>query len=224
MRFWDSYARTYDTIWDSPATAEIRSTVQAELKTAATVVDIGCGTGLMSIGLRDRAALVIGVDSSPAMLTRALGRRRIDEPIKALANAIPMKARSADGAIVAAILHLHADPGSVIREALRIVKPGGPIVVTSPVPALSPTRMFTIDRLHGRGPGSAAVAHLLRLWVGVQGRFSRGPVAARARGTSEIDIAAELRAAQGNPPQFEIRSLGVVGGSQCVWVLHGPAA
>jgi SAM-dependent methyltransferase len=190
----------------------------------ATVVDIGCGTGLMSIGLRERGAFVVGVDNSSAMLARALGRRRIDSPIKALAHVIPLERQSADAVIVAAILHLHADPSSVIREALRIVKPGGPVVVTSPVPDLSPARMYGIDRLHGRGAGSAAVAHLLRLWVGIQGSRSRGPVAARARGIAEVDVAAELRASQANTPGFEIRSLGVVGGAQRLWVLRGPAA
>ena len=44
---------------------------RAEVTTTSTVVDVGTGTGFVAAGLAPRAAAVLGVDNSPAMLAVA---------------------------------------------------------------------------------------------------------------------------------------------------------
>lgn len=125
-RFWDGYAAGYDLIWDSPFTALLAAEIGARSR-GDVVVDLGCGTGLATASLDCH---VIGVDSSPAMLRRA--EQRCDEVVLAAAERTPLPGQVADTVVLANVLHACDSPAAVIREALRLVRPGGQVVVTCP--------------------------------------------------------------------------------------------
>ena len=182
-RFWAVYADTYDRIWDSPATAATRAVVQLAIGPAATVVDLGCGTGLMSAGLASRGVKVIGVDSSARML--GLAARRVSATALATADDVPLATASADAVIIGNLLHLHPDPPAVLAEARRLVVPGGVIVATWPVPGLTPGAMLLADLRSGRSLGASLRAHLLRIRIGLLAARTQGTVAARARGAHD---------------------------------------
>ena len=58
-----------------------------------TILDIGCGGGRFTLGLRERFdARVIGIDLSPAMLSRTPGRRGLSY-LRAAAEALPLADR-----------------------------------------------------------------------------------------------------------------------------------
>lgn len=124
--FWDRYATVYDLIWDSPFTtafaAEIAGRAHGE-----RVVDLGCGTGLATAAIGSH---VIGVDSSPGMLGRAA--KRCDQVVLAPAEHTGLPDGIADAVVVANVIHACVDPAAVIREALRMVRPGGQVLVTWP--------------------------------------------------------------------------------------------
>lgn len=182
-RFWATYARWYDTIWDGPVTDRVREKAHELLGSPEKVIDLGCGTGLLSAGLIDRGIEVIGVDTACGMLSRALATRRVSRAVHAPAEATGLGSGIADAVIIANLLHLHPNPTAVLAEARRIAAPGARIVITSPVPRLSPRAMLRADRRAGRPVAASWKAHILRRWIGRLGMNVPGPVADRAHGT-----------------------------------------
>lgn len=105
-----------------------------EVPEGGVIVDCPCGAGpvpkLAPIGAGTR---YVAVDLSPAMLARA--RRRASdraledaEFICAEAASIPLPADSADLFLSYWGLHCFGDPEAALREAARIVAPGGRFV------------------------------------------------------------------------------------------------
>jgi len=99
------------------------------------VLDIGSGGGVLARSLSDRGARVVGVD--PNMEALAVARQAVPGGTfyQAGAEAMPFADRSFDGAIFLNSLHhvpkLAMD--QALREAARVTKPAGPIVVIEPL-------------------------------------------------------------------------------------------
>jgi ArsR family transcriptional regulator len=96
------------------------------------VADLGCGTGQVSEQLAQHVARVIGIDNSPAML-RAARKRLADfghvELLRADLGALPLHECTCDAAVLLLALTYVADVGLVLREAFRILKPGGKVII-----------------------------------------------------------------------------------------------
>jgi ubiquinone/menaquinone biosynthesis C-methylase UbiE len=93
------------------------------------VLEIGVGTGVVSLGLRNRGRTVVGVDLSTPMLVRAAERLG---PSLARADALQMPVRTAgvDHAVAVWVIHDLADPERLLHEAARVIRPGGMLVVS----------------------------------------------------------------------------------------------
>jgi ubiquinone/menaquinone biosynthesis C-methylase UbiE len=102
--------------------------------TGKTVIDIGCGPGNIFATLQGRPKHLIGIDIAPKSLELAgnLGYTSI----LADANNLPLKSEIADVVALNAALHHCENMDSVLKEAARLVKPGG-ILVTDHDPQLS---------------------------------------------------------------------------------------
>jgi ArsR family transcriptional regulator len=77
---------------------------------------------------------VIAVDRSPAVLARARGlaaRRRVRNVIwkRGELEKVPLRDASVDVALLSQALHHAADPAQALSEAVRIVVPGGRVVI-----------------------------------------------------------------------------------------------
>lgn len=103
--------------------------------TPETAVDLGTGNGFMLIGLAPLAKRLIGVDQSGPMLEAArvyLSHAGITgvELVRGDAGVIPLPAAIAE--LVTANMYLHhcPDPGTAVREAARLLKPGGRLMIT----------------------------------------------------------------------------------------------
>jgi ArsR family transcriptional regulator len=100
----------------------------------ATAVDLGCGTGAVLGCLLRRARLAIGVDGSPSMLE--LARRRFaahqDKVSLRIGDLehLPLADEEADFACINLVLHHLSIPLNVLREARRVLKPGGTLVLS----------------------------------------------------------------------------------------------
>ncbi len=97
-----------------------------------TVADLGCGTGALAAELAPRVRKVVAVDQSAEMLRAArkrLGRRRNVEIHEGRLEALPLADASCDAAALVLVLSYLCDPGAALREAARIVRPGGRLVV-----------------------------------------------------------------------------------------------
>jgi len=101
------------------------------LRPGALVVDIATGTGLLAreaVTLTRSAASVIGVDCSEAML--AVAQRNLSIPlVQAAAEALPLAPAIADFVTMGYALRHVADLGTAFAEAMRILRPGGAMVL-----------------------------------------------------------------------------------------------
>ena len=98
------------------------------------VVDIGCGPGNIYASLQGKPKLLIGVDVAPKSLefAKVLGYL----PVLADATKLPFKSGFADIVTLNAALHHCEDMEAVLKEAGRLVKPGG-LLITDHDPQLS---------------------------------------------------------------------------------------
>jgi ubiquinone/menaquinone biosynthesis C-methylase UbiE len=102
------------------------------------VADVGTGTGFVAAGLAGQAAMVTGIDNSPAMLAvaadnlAALGVDNVRLAEGELDN-LPALDDSVDVAVANMVLHHAPDPARMLAEMARIVRPGGMIAVTDEV-------------------------------------------------------------------------------------------
>jgi SAM-dependent methyltransferase len=96
-------------------------------------LDIGCGTGFLSLELATRGHHVTGVDFAPAML--ALARQKSTERNLAIrfeeadAERLPFAAASFDLAVSRHLLWTLPHPEAAIDEWIRVLRPGGRLVV-----------------------------------------------------------------------------------------------
>lgn len=93
-----------------------------------TVADLGCGTGELAANLAPFVRQVIGVDSSVEMLAaaeRRLGHHPNVELRRGQLEQLPLDSESAHAATACLALHHVPDPGAVIAEIARVLRPGG---------------------------------------------------------------------------------------------------
>jgi len=98
------------------------------------VADLGCGEGYLSMEIARCARKVIAVDKSATMLRKAeqLARRHAVKHItwrRAKLEKLPLQEESVDVALLAQVLHCVEDPSAVLREAHRILKPDGTLLL-----------------------------------------------------------------------------------------------
>ncbi len=103
-----------------------------------TVADVGTGTGFVAAGVAPRVKWVVGIDNAPAMLEvardnlRALGASNVDLVVGDIAK-LPLEDGSVDAAFANMVLHHAQDPGAMLREMARVVRPGGTVAITDEV-------------------------------------------------------------------------------------------
>jgi len=100
----------------------------------AEVVDIGCGEGYLTIEVARWASRVVAVDRSAAVLGRAkalAGRRRASNITfkRGELERLPLEPGSMDIALLCQALHHSAHPALALTEAVRVLRPGGKVLV-----------------------------------------------------------------------------------------------
>jgi ArsR family transcriptional regulator len=98
------------------------------------VADLGCGEGYLTVETARWARQVIAVDRSPGVLARAkaLAARRKCSNItwkKGDIEKLPIDSESIDVALLSQALHHAAEPSQALDEAVRILKPGGRLLI-----------------------------------------------------------------------------------------------
>jgi SAM-dependent methyltransferase len=102
------------------------------LEGTEVVGDLGCGTGQLARLLAPFAGRVVGVDRSAEMLELARERLAAASNVELREGeleALPLDDGTLDVAILSLVLHYTADPGRVLTEARRVLRPGGRLLV-----------------------------------------------------------------------------------------------
>ena len=94
------------------------------MRAGASVIDIGCGTGLASGPLVDNDFAVTGVDPSQSMLDRARAHYPRATWVAGTAEKLPVPDASFDVAISAQTFH-RVERKDAMDEIVRVLKPGG---------------------------------------------------------------------------------------------------
>ena len=106
---------------------------RAQLPEAAVVADVGTGTGFVLQGLVNHAAELVGFDESAEMLAVAQ-HNFAGYPKLTLRQAegqhLPAENNTFDAVFANMYLHHTPRPSQAIREMVRILKPGGKLVIT----------------------------------------------------------------------------------------------
>ncbi len=98
------------------------------------IADLGAGEGLLSQLLARRASQVWCIDNAPRMvevgseLAAKNGLANLTYKLGDIEN-VPLSAQSVDLAILSQALHHALHPESAVKEAYRILKPGGQVLI-----------------------------------------------------------------------------------------------
>ena len=101
-------------------------------------VDVGCGTGVMSVALALRGFRVQGVDHSPAMLEIARARLAAAAPAADVellvgdVRALPFGDGEVDFLACQGVLHHLEDIPATVEEFARVLAPGGVFFLAEP--------------------------------------------------------------------------------------------
>jgi SAM-dependent methyltransferase len=159
-------------------------TALIDLKLGETVLDLGSGGGidvLLSARRVGPTGKAYGLDMTDEMLSLARENQRQAgatnvEFLKGEIENIPLPDNSVDVVISNCVINLSADKSRVLREAFRVLRPGG---------------RFAVSDVIVRGEVPEAVRQNMLLWVGcIAGALEEGDYIAKllAAGFTNVDL------------------------------------
>jgi arsenite methyltransferase len=161
-------------------------TALIDLREGETVLDLGSGGGidvLLSARRVGQTGKVYGLDMTDEMLALARANQQRAgatnvEFLKGTIEAIPLPDNSVDVIISNCVINLSTDKDAVLREAFRVLKPGG---------------RFAVSDVVVRGSVPSDVRRSMELWVGcIAGALEQDDYARKLRdaGFADVDLEA----------------------------------
>ena len=133
---YDAWAQSYDddlASWSYQAPSLVAEAVATRHPGAGSVLDVGCGTGLVGRALRARgfAGQILGLDISQASLEIAEQGRAYDSLEQAdLQQRLAFEDDSVDAVVCVGVMTYLPEVEAVWREFARVARSGGLVVAT----------------------------------------------------------------------------------------------
>jgi len=145
---YDLWSKIYDATFGALVHKRQQRAIEAlGLKPGDRVLDLGVGTG-MTLPLYPRDVEVVGFDLSGGMLRKAAEKAReqgLANTALVQADALlpPLADESFDHILITHVITVVSDPVRLLREAKRMVKPGGRVVILNHFTSTyAPVRFF----------------------------------------------------------------------------------
>jgi arsenite methyltransferase len=160
-------------------------TALINLEPGQTVLDLGSGGGIdvfLSAKRVGPTGKAYGLDMTDEMLALARDNQRVAgatnvEFLKGTIEAIPLPDNSVDVIISNCVINLSSDKDAVLREAFRVLKPGG---------------RFAVSDVVIRGEVPADIRRSMELWVGcIAGALEETEYASKLRAAGFADVEVE---------------------------------
>ena len=129
--------------------APTRDRGQTGTKGVEQVLEVGCGTGYWLAGLRLVARTCFGLDLSAGMLAQARARGEQLILTRGRACELPFADACADLIYCVNAIHHFQRPRDFVREARRVLRPGGAMVVAVTDPRAHRNRWYIYDYFMG---------------------------------------------------------------------------
>jgi SAM-dependent methyltransferase len=156
--------------WHAGKLAMIDRLVRSDGGSEQKILEIGCGSGNLLLRAVAQGGFPVALDISVGAL-RFVRRRLIAWQLgsaasrgflctQAMGEGLPLLSDSLDWVLLSEVIEHLADPGLVVREARRVLRSGGRLLVTTPnYHSLWPILEWGIDRL-GLAPKMAGEQHI----------------------------------------------------------------
>lgn len=136
-RLYDITSKFYDELYGYEQIRKFRSIFSLELLRSSkfkTMLDAGCGTGLVVERLRSKGAFVVGIDFSKGMLRKA--KKRINKAVEVDlvlgdVERLPFRSKAFD-LVVSLTVVQNCNPLRALKSLLRVVLSDGILVLSYP--------------------------------------------------------------------------------------------
>lgn len=127
--FWDRWAGRYDRLisGDKDTYAQILSRMKHRLNRNMVVLELACGTGILSVQLAGNVKMLEATDFSEEMIKQARQKNhslRLHFSVQD-ATALPYAPGTFDAVIISNALHIMPSPEKSLAEIRRVLKPDG---------------------------------------------------------------------------------------------------
>lgn len=130
--FWDRWARRYDRAMsaDKDTYARILNRMKRKLNRNMVVLELACGTGILSVQLAGNVKMLEATDFSEEMIKQARRKchsARLHFSVQD-ATALPYAPETFDAVVISNALHIMPSPGKALAEIKRVLKPDGILI------------------------------------------------------------------------------------------------